>query len=68
MENAGVKKPLKMALKKQVFIRDATPLLWRWADNGQVLALVGLRLFEPEPENCQPGKDCREEFNVATQG
>ncbi|MDO8442681.1 MAG: PBP1A family penicillin-binding protein [bacterium] len=39
---------------------------------GQVLALVGSKDYfgDPEPENCQPGKDCRFEgnFNVATQG
>ena len=42
------------------------------AATGQVLALVGSKDYfgDPEPENCQPGKDCRFEgnFNVATQG
>ncbi|MDP3901715.1 MAG: transglycosylase domain-containing protein [bacterium] len=42
------------------------------ANTGQILALVGSKdyLAPPEPENCQPGVNCRFEgnFNVATQG
>ena len=42
------------------------------ATTGQILALVGSKDYfgSPEPENCEPGINCRFEgnFNVATQG
>ncbi len=57
---------------KELYQGHNAALVAQDANTGQILALVGSKDYfaKSEPENCQPGVDCRFEgnFNVATQG
>ncbi len=63
-EGAERNKELYRGFNSALVAQDAT--------TGQILAMVGSKNYfaDPEPENCDPGLNCRFEgnFNVATQG
>ncbi len=57
---------------KELYQGHNSALIAQDAATGQIIAMVGSKQYDgaPEPENCEPGVNCRFEgnFNVATQG
>lgn len=57
---------------KELYQGFNSALIAQDASTGQIIALVGSKNYfgSPEPENCEPGINCKFEgnFNVATQG